>query len=115
MLDDRTGSPKRPAEHIGTLLWDARANAYGWRSFLGSEPGGPGVPARAVPARLQDMRGLAPAFIAVGGIDLFVDEDIDYERRLNAAGVPNEFYRSDERRVGEECVSTSRYRWSPSH
>src|SRR3546814_6894016 len=80
MLDDRTGSPKRPAEHIGTLLWDARANAYGWRSFLGSEPGGPGVPARAVPARLQDMRGLAPAFIAVGGIDLFVDEDIDYAR-----------------------------------
>src|SRR3546814_6654109 len=23
--------------------------------------------------------------------------------------------RSEERRVGKECVSTSRYRWSPSH
>src|SRR3546814_3625290 len=24
-------------------------------------------------------------------------------------------YRSEERRVGKECVSTCRYRWSPSH
>src|SRR3546814_16054070 len=28
---------------------------------------------------------------------------------------PNEVRRSEERRVGEECVSTCRSRWSPSH
>ncbi len=36
------------------------------------------------------MRGLAPAFVAVGGVDLFVDEDIEYARRLTDAGVPAE-------------------------
>src|SRR3546814_8402438 len=27
----------------------------------------------------------------------------------------NELARSEERRVGKECVSTCRYRWSPEH
>src|SRR3546814_18812415 len=27
----------------------------------------------------------------------------------------NQFYRSEERRVGKECVSTCRSRWSPYH
>jgi len=36
------------------------------------------------------LRGLPPAFIGVGSIDLFVDEDIDYARRLIDAGVPTE-------------------------
>ena len=34
------------------------------------------------------MRGLPPAFIGVGSIDLFVEEDIDYARRLIAGGIP---------------------------
>src|SRR3546814_14949923 len=32
----------------------------------------------------------------------------------NAGGVPV-LLRSEERRVGKECVSTGRYRWAPSH
>src|SRR3546814_15024244 len=28
---------------------------------------------------------------------------------------PDSIARSEERRVGQECVSTCRYRWSPSH
>src|SRR3546814_18528904 len=31
------------------------------------------------------------------------------------AGPERFFIRSEERRVGQECVSTCRYRWSPSH
>src|SRR3546814_11337598 len=31
------------------------------------------------------------------------------------AGVPAEARRSEERRVGKECVSTCRSRWSPDH
>src|SRR3546814_15285293 len=31
------------------------------------------------------------------------------------AGVPCHDLRSEERRVGQECVSTCRSRWSPSH
>src|SRR3546814_13999213 len=30
-------------------------------------------------------------------------------------GIPNGGYRSEERRVGKECVSTCRSRWSPYH
>jgi acetyl esterase/lipase len=54
------------------------------------EPGGLRVPAAGVPARRADLAGLPPAYVAVGGIDLFVSEDIDYARRLTEAGVPTE-------------------------
>src|SRR3546814_20807718 len=33
---------------------------------------------------------------------------------LGLAGSGKLVYRSEERRVGKECVSTCRYRWSPS-
>lgn len=90
MLDDRTGSSRAVPPHIGAVGWDAPANRYGWRAFLGAEPGGPDVPAAGAPARLEALRGLAPAFVAVGGVDLFVGEDIEYARRLTDAGVPAE-------------------------
>jgi len=90
MLDDRTGSTAQLPWYIGAVGWDAPANRFGWKSFLGVEPGGANVPAAGVPARLEEMKGLAPAFIAVGGVDLFVSEDIDYARRLTEAGIPTE-------------------------
>jgi acetyl esterase/lipase len=90
MLDDRTGSTREVPDPIGTLLWTAASNRFGWRSFLGQEPGGPSVPAAAVPARVADVSGLPPAWIGVGSIDLFVDEDIEYARRLITAGVATE-------------------------
>src|SRR3546814_12041385 len=34
---------------------------------------------------------------------------------IGVAGVEGEFERSEERRVGNECVSTGRSRWSQSH
>ena len=33
---------------------------------------------------------LPPAYLCVGNEDLFRDEDVDYARRLNTAGVPCE-------------------------
>lgn len=90
MLDDRTGSSRMPPPPIGQLAWDAPANRFGWRSFLGQAPGTPSVPAAAVPARAASLRGLPPAFIGVGSIDLFVDEDIAYAQRLIDGGVPTE-------------------------
>lgn len=90
MLDDRTGSTTTPAAQIGRLAWTAPSNRFGWQSFLGQAPGGAGVPAAAVPARQTDFKGLPPAFIGVGSIDLFVDEDISYAHRLIDAGVAAE-------------------------
>ncbi|MCT8003949.1 alpha/beta hydrolase [Sphingomonas sanguinis] len=90
MLDDRTGSTRAVPPFIGRIGWDVPANIFGWRSFLGRAPGGRDVPAAGVPARVGDLSGLPPTFIAVGSVDLFVDEDIDYARRLISAGVPAE-------------------------
>ncbi len=90
MLDDRTGTTRQVPDSVGTLLWTAESNRFGWRSFLGQEPGGANVPAGAVPSRVENLAGLPPAFIGVGSIDLFVEEDIEYTRRLIAAGVATE-------------------------
>jgi acetyl esterase/lipase len=90
MLDDRTGTTRQVPPHVGTLIWDAPKNRFGWESFLGVRPGGATAPKGAVPARVADLKGLPPAFIGVGTLDLFCDEDVDYAQRLNAAGVPAE-------------------------
>lgn len=90
MIDDRTGSLVQPPAHIATVGWSPAENRLGWESFLGMEPGGPDVPAAAVPARQENLAGLPPAWIGVGSIDLFVNEDIEYARRLTQANVPTE-------------------------
>lgn len=41
----------------------------------------------AVPARRERLERLAPAWIGSGDCDLFCREDVDYARRLAAAGV----------------------------
>ncbi len=73
---------------IAAIPWNQGSNVFGWRAYLGREPGGTEVPAHAVPARREDLSGLPPAWLGVGTCDLFHDEDIAYARRLEAAGVP---------------------------
>lgn len=90
MLDDRTGSTRHMPPHVGRLVWTAESNRFGWASFLGAQPGTSAVPADVIPARVKNLAGLPPAFIGVGSIDLFLDEDIDYARRLNEIGVQTE-------------------------
>lgn len=94
MLDDRTAmsapdmAPKNP--HVGDFVWTRAYNEFAWRCYLGSEPGTPGVSPYAAPGRGEDLSGLPPAYIAVGGLDLFLEEDMDYAARLMAVGVPVE-------------------------
>ncbi|WP_232308153.1 alpha/beta hydrolase [Tsuneonella dongtanensis] len=90
MLDDRTVSNTGFPPAVGRLVWTAQANAFGWRSFLGSEGEPDGKAIHAVPARHGDLSRLPATFIGVGGIDLFVAEDIDYAARLIRCGVPTE-------------------------
>jgi len=92
MLDDRTASSREVPPMIGRLTWTREENRNGWRAFLGQAPGGPDVPPAAVPTRTARLDGLAPAWIGVGAIDLFVDEDVDYARRLMASGVATELH-----------------------
>jgi acetyl esterase/lipase len=90
MLDDRSGTSRKMPWHVGTIIWTPKQNRFGWESFLGAAPGKAKAPKGAVPARVADLKGLPPAFIGVGTLDLFHDEDVDYAQRLNAVGVATE-------------------------
>ncbi|MCU0730442.1 MAG: alpha/beta hydrolase [Hyphomonas sp.] len=88
MLDDRSCIAGDPNPFTGEFIWTRAANRFGWRSLLGAEPGGPDVSPYAAPARATELAGLPPAYIAVPALDLFVDEVIEYARRLIRSGVP---------------------------
>ena len=85
MLDDRTVT--RGLDDRLARLWTNQNNRYGWTAYLGQEPGSPGVSEYSAPARREDVTGLPPAWIGVGTLDLFHDEDLEYARRLREAGV----------------------------
>jgi acetyl esterase/lipase len=51
-------------------------------------PGEGAVSAYAAAARCTDLTSLPPAFIAVGDLDLFLEENLEYASRLAQAGVP---------------------------
>jgi triacylglycerol lipase len=92
MLDDRTCVDNAPHPCAGEFVWTPAHNRFGWTSLLGEAPGGPGVSPHAAAARATNLGGLPPAFIAVGALDLFVEENLDYARRLMRAGVPVELH-----------------------
>jgi acetyl esterase/lipase len=92
MLDDRTGSTRPVSPNVGQIAWGAEGNRFGWTALLGVPAGSALVPSGSVPSRLERLDGLAPAFIGVGSIDLFVDEDVEYARRLINAGVSTELH-----------------------
>jgi len=87
MLDDRTGSPAAPGDPLtGEFVWDRDKNRFGWGCYLGdSTPAAP-----AVPARVESVAGLPPAWIGTAALDLFRDENIEYAQRLLSAGVAAE-------------------------
>lgn len=86
MLDDRTATREdlRDREY---KVWNFNSNVYGWSSYLSHEPGRPEVAEYSVPARRENLSGLAPTWIGVGTLDLFYDEDVEYAERLRQAGV----------------------------
>jgi acetyl esterase/lipase len=90
MLDDRTGSTVDPGARYGRFLWTREDNHNGWAALLGTAPGGNAVPQGAVPARVTDLSDLPPTYIAVGTLDLFAAESIDFAQRLKKAGVATE-------------------------
>lgn len=91
MLDDRTVTAD-PHPYTGEFVWTPSANRFGWAALLGHEPGIDGVSSYAAAARAESLAGLPPAFISVGALDLFLDENLDYARRLARDGVPVEMH-----------------------
>ena len=90
MLDDRTGSSAPASPYSGRFIWTPEANRFGWTSLLGVPAGSARLTPNLVPARVEDLSRLPPAWIGVGSIDLFASEDLEFARRLLQAGVPTE-------------------------
>jgi acetyl esterase/lipase len=90
MLDDRTCVDPDLSPYVGEFTWTRQCNHFGWESRLGVAPGSPGVSPYAAPGRMQDLSGLPPTYINCGALDLFVEESLDFAKRLIRGGVPAE-------------------------
>lgn len=87
MLDDLTGTEAEPGDPlVGEFIWNRDSNRFGWDSYLGDHP----RVAPHVPSRVQSVAGLPSTWMYTVSMDLFRDENIDYARRLLAAGVATE-------------------------
>jgi acetyl esterase/lipase len=82
MLDDRSAT-EPGLDNPDHRLWNQQTNLFGWTCYLGGAD-----PEVAVPARNHDLSGVAPAWIGVGTLDLFYDENVAYANSLADAGVP---------------------------
>lgn len=91
MIDDRNTTAASEAVP-DTSPWTREHNLIGWRSYLGREPGGEDVSPFAAASRATDLTGLPPAYLSVGELDLFLNENIEYAQRLLGAGVPTELH-----------------------
>lgn len=89
MLDHRNDSASmRNLPH--PTIWSRRSNGFGWNALLGEGSASPlASPALAT---LDQLTGLAPTFISVGGADGFRDEDSEFALRASRAGVLVEFH-----------------------
>ena len=92
MLDDRTTVTSEPHPYAGEFVWTPASNLFGWTSLLGGEPGVADVSPYAAAARAESLVGLPSTFIATGALDLFLEEDMEYARRLARSGVPVELH-----------------------
>lgn len=90
MLDARTGTGQAPHDNAftGEFIWSRAANRFGWTSMQGSADIEKERLAYFSPALSNDLSRLPPTFLAVGSLDLFLEEDVDYALRLTRCGVP---------------------------
>ena len=90
MLDHRTGGDACPYANptTGEFIWTRASNRFGWRALQGGYKADDARRGWFSPSLAEDLTGLPPAYIATGSLDLFFDENLDYARRLVAAGVP---------------------------
>lgn len=91
MLDDRTvgPDPQLPPEY---LVFSYDDNRTGWAALLGAQWPRGDVSPHAAPARASDLSSLPATYIDVGDLDILRDENIEYARRLMAAGIPTELH-----------------------
>jgi acetyl esterase len=94
MLDWRTGGPDDQWKnaHTGEFIWTHAKNQFGWTSLRGDYSPTDERKGWFSPALAEDLAGLPPVYMITGALDLFLDEDLDYARRLIDAGVQTELH-----------------------
>lgn len=90
MLDHRVGGANDPWRNrfTGEFVWTRASNQFGWEALRGQYVPEDACKGWFSPCLADDLTGLPPAWIGVGALDLFLDENLDYARRLVDAGVP---------------------------
>lgn len=94
MLDHRTGGADCPYRNASTgeFVWTRAANQFGWAALQGSYSPVDHRRGWFSPSRAETLTRLPPTWIGTGSLDLFMDENLDYARRLTDAGVPVELH-----------------------
>ncbi len=94
MLDWRTGGPDDQWKnaHTGEFIWTHAKNQFGWQALRGDYAPVDERKGWFSPALAGDLAGLPPVYMITGALDLFLDEDLDYARRLIDAGVQTELH-----------------------
>ncbi|NBU83541.1 MAG: alpha/beta hydrolase [Sphingomonadaceae bacterium] len=85
-LDDRLPSANRANPFTGEFVWTRASSLFCRAQYMNKGDTSPYASA----ARATDLSGLPPAYIAIGSLDLFVDECLAYAARLVKVGVPTE-------------------------
>ena len=73
-------------------MWTKPSNRFGWESLRGAYDPVDRRKGWFSPALAESLADLPPTWIGTGALDLFLDENLEYARRLTAAGVPVELH-----------------------
>ena len=94
MLDWRTGGADDQFgnAHTGEFIWTRARNQFGWNCLRGDYEPKDERKGWFSPALAEDLAGLPPTYMITGMLDLFLDEDLEFARRLIDAGVWTELH-----------------------
>lgn len=90
MLDYRTSEnpDERKNQYAGEYVWTHDLNNHGWKYLLGKSEISKIDLQYYSPYYAYSFNGLPAAYIAVGSLDLLLEESVQYGLRLSEAGVP---------------------------
>lgn len=89
-VDDRHLTPSSH-DVSDDRTWSRAKSLQAWRAYLGERDHGDAL-SYASASHASELRGLPPAYLMVGGLDLVRDEIIAYASRLIEAGVATELH-----------------------
>jgi acetyl esterase len=92
MLDHRSGSDRdlHPNPTTGAFVWTADNNHFGWSAMRGAYAIDDQRAGYFSASLAESLEGFPPLFLAVGALDLFLEEGVDFALRASRAGVPVE-------------------------